>query len=108
MESTRDPGKAWEKTDPLSNGRELGLIQPTIFTHAGGKLQILCRSRQKQIVESWSEDGGRSWTAPQKTVLVNPNSGIDGVTLQDGSALLVYNHKSQGRSPLNVEVSGGG
>jgi predicted neuraminidase len=108
LESTRDLGKTWEKTEPLNDGRELGLIQPTIFTHAGGKLQILCRSRQKQIVESWSEDGGRTWTAPQKTALVNPNSGIDGVTLQDGRALLVYNHTPQGRSPLNVAVSGDG
>ena len=108
LESTRDLGKTWERTGPLNDGRELGLIQPTIFTHAGGKLQILCRSRQKQIVESWSEDGGRTWTAPQKTALVNPNSGIDGVTLQDGKALLVYNHTSQGRTPLNVAVSGDG
>jgi predicted neuraminidase len=108
LESTRDLGKTWEKTEPLNDGRELGLIQPTIFTHAGGKLQILCRSRQKQIVESWSEDGGRTWTPPQKSALVNPNSGIDGVTLQDGRALLVYNHTPQGRSPLNVAVSADG
>jgi predicted neuraminidase len=108
LESTRDLGKTWEKTEPLNDGNELGLIQPTIFTHAGGKLQILCRSRQKQVVESWSENGGRTWSPPQKMALVNPNSGIDGVTLQDGKALLVYNHTPQGRSPLNVAVSADG
>jgi predicted neuraminidase len=39
------------------------------------------------------------------TVLPNPNSGIDAVTLADGRQLLVYNHTTRGRSPLNVSVS---
>lgn len=39
------------------------------------------------------------------TELPNPNSGTDAVTLANGSHLLVYNHTSKGRSPLNVSVS---
>jgi predicted neuraminidase len=105
LEATSDFGKTWKKTGPINDGREMGLIQPTIFTHADGKLQILCRSRQKHVVESWSDDDGISWTPPRETLLVNPNSGIDGVTLADGRLLLVYNHTSKGRSPLNVAVS---
>ena len=108
LESTKDWGKHWEQTPPINNGRSLGLIQPTILRHPDGKLQILCRSRQKQIVESWSGDGGRNWTAPEKTLLVNPNSGIDGVTLRSGKHLLVYNHTDRGRSPLNVAGSDDG
>ena len=108
LERTGDLGKNWKKTAPLNDGRTLGLIQPTIFTHPQGKLQILCRSQQKYIVESWSDDDGLSWTAPRNTPLVNPNSGIDGVTLHDGKALLVYNHTERGRSPLNVAVSSDG
>ncbi|MFN0053727.1 MAG: exo-alpha-sialidase, partial [Planctomycetales bacterium] len=68
-------------------------------------LQILCRSRQKRIVEAWSRDGGLTWTPPESISLPNPNSGIDGVTLQDGRQLLVYNHTERGRSPLNVALS---
>jgi predicted neuraminidase len=39
------------------------------------------------------------------TVLPNPNSGIDAVTLADHRQLVVYNHTTNGRTPLNVAVS---
>src|SRR5262245_13229855 len=105
MEATRDGGKTWSSTGPLNDGRKLGAIQPTILQHGGGKLQILCRSRQGRIAEAWSEDGGKTWSEMKLTGLPNPNSGIHAVTLKDGRHLLVYNHTRRGRSPLNVGVS---
>jgi predicted neuraminidase len=105
MERAHDRLREWEKTDPLNDGTSLGLIQPTILIHPGGRLQVLCRSRQKRVMQLWSDNGGKTWTRPEPTELPNPNSGIDGVTLADGRHLLVYNHTERGRSPLNVALS---
>ncbi len=105
FESTRDGGLTWQATKPVNDGREIAAIQPAILVHGDGRLQALSRSRQGRIAEVWSEDGGKSWGRMTLTSLPNPNSGIDAVTLRDGRQLLVYNHASQGRWPLNVALS---
>ena len=105
FERTSDLGKTWQRTGPVNDGREFGAIQPSILVHDGLRLQALGRSRQRRIFQIWSEDAGRSWGPMSATVLPNPNSGIDAVTLADGRQLLVYNHTTRGRSPLNVSVS---
>ncbi len=114
FEFTRDLGRTWHKTEPINDGKEFGITQPTVFIHAGNRLQALFRSRQGLIVESWSNDQGRTWSRLAATSLPNPNSGIDGVTLRDGRHLLVYNHvvtpagKWGDRAPLNLAISSDG
>lgn len=105
LEQTADLGDTCTKAIPLADPRTLGAIQPSILTWPADKMQILCRSRQGKLAEAWSEDGGRSWGPMQLTQLPNPNSGIDAVMLREGVALLVYNHTSKGRSPLNLALS---
>jgi predicted neuraminidase len=105
FERTPDLGKTWSRTEPLNDGKEIAAIQPTILSHRDGRLQALCRSRQGRIYQAWSKDEGKTWSALERTELPNPNSGIDAVTLADGRQLLVYNHTTKGRSPLNVAVS---
>ncbi len=108
VERTSDSGKTWAKTDSLPDWNKFHVIQPTILTHDGGKLQMLMRSRQRKIVESWSSDGGLTWTPLAATALPNPDSGIDAVNLKDGRILLVYNPTGRGRSPLSVAISSDG
>jgi predicted neuraminidase len=38
----------------------------------------------------------------------NPDSGFDAVVLKDGMRLLIYNHSTTARTPLNVAVSDDG
>ena len=108
MESTRDLGVTWNKSEPLNGRAQFGAIQPTILVHRSGAIQILCRSRQKRITECWSTDGGKTWSAMKATPLPNPSAGIDAVMLKDGRALVVYNHTETARSPLNIAISSDG
>ena len=103
LEWTRDLGKTWQRTGVLNDGKTLHAIQPTILRLRGGGLQILCRGRRGSIEQAFEADG--RWSALEKSTLPNNNSGIDGVTLRDGRQLLVYNHTTRGRTPLNVSIS---
>jgi len=105
FERTSDLGRTWQSTGPVNDGLEFGAIQPSILLYGGGRLQAVGRTRQGRIFQIWSADYGRSWGSMSATVLPNPNSGIDAVTLADRRQLLVYNHTRNGRSPLNVAVS---
>lgn len=113
MEFTSDRGKTWERTEPLNDGTNVAAIQPSVLKHPGGKLQIVCRSKNKKILTAWSTDQGRNWSSLEPLSLPNPNSGIDAVTLKDGRHLLVYNHIEPSdewgsRNVLNVAISGDG
>jgi predicted neuraminidase len=105
---TRDEGKTWSSIGPLNDPSQFAVIQPAILVHSRSRIQILCRSKQKVIVESWSEDGGESWQPMCSTNLPNPDSGIDAVRLQDGRSLLVYNPTTRRRTPLSVAISADG
>ncbi len=114
FEKSSGPGEPWEVIGPINEGREFDAIQPSILTYPDGRMQVLCRTRQNVIAQSWSEDGGHTWSEMAATPLPNPNSGTDAVTLQDGRQLLVYNHTVRGkkfpagRSMLNLAVSADG
>jgi predicted neuraminidase len=110
MEFTPDRGLTWERTEAMNDGKKLSAIQPSILKHPGGKLQILCRSKNKYILSAWSTDNGKSWSNREPIDLPNPNSGTDAVTLKDGRHVLIYNHIKPNetwgdRNILNMAVS---
>ena len=99
---------SWERSKPLNDAKQFGAIQPTILMHSPTRIQILCRSRQQVITESWSEDGGKTWSAMTATTLPNPSAGIDSVQLGDGRFLLIYNPAAKGRDQLDIAISADG
>jgi alpha-L-rhamnosidase len=117
FEASSDKGKTWTKGLPINDGQTTSAIQPSVLAYPDGRLQALCRSKSRALMESWSKDGGKTWSPMQATALPNNNSGVDAVTLLDGRQLLVYNHvlpdsgarNGKGaRTPLNVAVSDDG
>jgi len=103
---------SWSRFQAIHPNSGFEVIQPTLLMHPGGQLQLLNRSKQGIIVETWSGDGGRTWSPFGASILPNPNSGIDGLSLKDKMHLLVYNHSGipkgkwgGNRYPLNLAAS---
>jgi predicted neuraminidase len=103
VETTDQDLKKWRKTKVDNNG--FNAIQPTVLFYKGGKIQMLCRSKEKRIVETWSKDKGKTWSPVKATTLINNNSGIDAVSLDNSLQLLICNPIERGRNKLNILAS---
>ena len=134
VERSTDDGRTWTKHGPIVVAPEFsamrrsasgspptnpaarvaedtyGIIQPTIVPLSKDRLRIFVRSGPSvgRICFADSIDGGVTWTNAKPTVLPNPNSGIDSVRLVDGRILMVYNHSTSDRTPLNIAISADG
>ncbi len=110
FEITRDLGKTWEVIGPINDAKNFNAIQPSLLFHADDRWQALCRTKEGVVGQAWSEDAGKTWGPFTATMLPNPNSGTDALTLADGRHLIVYNHTLKrmpfpaNRQMLNVAI----
>lgn len=114
FEISKDLGKTWEVIEPINDGTDFDAIQPSILTYEDGRMQVICRTKQEVLSQSWSSDKGRTWSKMTALDLPNPNSGTDAVTLKDKRQLLIYNHTTRkgdqpkDRNMLNLAISDDG
>ena len=129
IERSTDNGRTWTKHGPItvprpaqpapgaqappgvegafSWSRTHGIIQPSVVHMGGKRLRIYARATNDvgRICIADSADLGLTWSEARPINLPNPNSGIDAVRLKDGRYVLIYNHTTKGRSPLDLAVS---
>jgi alpha-L-fucosidase len=103
LETSDQELKNWERIN-LDNST-YQTIQPTILFHKNGNMQLLFRSKNKAIIESWSKNNGQTWSALTPTSLPNNNSGIDAVTLKNGDQALIFNPITKDRNKLGIALS---
>lgn len=106
VEWATDPWEmsTWKKSPALDNEASEGAIQPTLIK-TGESFRMLCRNQRRDTILTATSKDGMKWGPLTAIDLPNPNSGIDAVTLRDGSHLLIYNPTTAGRSPVSVAVS---
>jgi len=88
------------------NGRtgvSLGIIQPSLLVR-GGRVGAFCRSSHglQNVYYTETCQKGKVLITPEPTSFLNPNSGVDVVTIEDRT-FLVYNPSSASRQPLVVD-----
>lgn len=105
-----DEGKSWTMHDVPDS---IGAVHMNIVPLAGSDMVSFYRHRFAENVQrSRSEDGGRSWSAPEPTPLPNNNSSVQATRLASGEIAIVYNHASAAtsadrRTSLYDEIEGG-
>ncbi len=97
IERSTDRGASWQKIE-IPSPDSVKVIQPSLLVYPDGRIQALLRSNQDVLMESWSTDEGQSWSPVQASSVLNPNSGVDAVTLRSGLKLLVNNPMKSGDS----------
>jgi len=102
-----DGGANWRPSGRMATPDDSGCIQPTLIERENGSIIALLRTGGQggAIWRSVSDDGGETWSECVATGLPNPNSGIDALRLADGRVVVIYNHTTSGRTPLNLAIS---
>lgn len=95
VDRSTDQGKTWERTPYFEIDRNLipqeGIIQPTAWESAPGKVHLLIRSSAGKIARTDSNDGGKTWSQVYLTDLPNNNSAIEVAHLGGEKIALLYN-----------------
>jgi len=103
-----DGGRTWESSTPIGEG----VIQPTLWESAPGRVHMLARSACGVLCRSDSQDYGKTWAEVYRTAIPNNCSGIDLTALGDGTLVLLHNpsppdktHVWGVRTPLTLTLS---
>ena len=102
---TDDGGETWTTSEPLVGA---GNIQPTLVRRRDGAIVAYMRDNgppPKRVHTSLSRDDGVTWSPVVDTAIPNPGTGLEAISLKDGTWAMVYNDTERGRHSLAVSLS---
>lgn len=102
-----DAGQVIDKRR-MSSGRSA--IQPFVFVNDPQDASAYFRQARsaglpKQIPVSRTQNAGQSWQLSEDVAIANPNSAVTGLTLKNGTRILVLNNIETGRYRLALLMS---
>ena len=103
-----DGGKTWRLSDTLDIGRagdHDGAVEPAVIELKDGRLWMLIRTTRGQFWQSFSADGGMTWSAAGKTSIAASSAPGHVARLSDGRLALVWNPRHTGRRELRLALS---
>lgn len=105
MAISDDGGKNWRASEPIVG---LALNQPSVVRKKDGTLIAYMRSEGAMrgfTQTSVSSDDGESWSTAISIDVLNPNSSLEVIALQDGRWVMAFNDTPRGRANLTLALS---
>lgn len=103
-------GRVLDKQRLMAGGQ--GALQPVVLVRSEKEALVLNRyagrDAEKRVISLATNDGGRRWQAPQKSMLRNPDAALTALALDDGRLLAVLNDQEHGRASLSLMLSDDG
>jgi hypothetical protein len=112
-----DGGTTWRlgRGEAVLPGDLRGIAEPCVAEVTDNRLLMLSRTGAGCLCANWSEDGGETWSATERTPLTAACSPLTLYTLPDGRLIIFYNHAEPlypgaffPRNPLVYAVSADG
>lgn len=92
---TKDQGATWSE---IQVPNSVGAVHMQIRRLKNGSYLALYRSRWADNIYASRSQDGLNWSAPEPTILPNPNSGICFDVMPSGRVVLLYNDSSRAKA----------
>lgn len=106
--SSGDGGKSWQPSNALDiggAGDHDGALEPCVIELRDGRLWMIIRTTRRVFWESFSSDGGRTWSPARATAIDSTSAPAHVVRLADGRLGMAWNRAEGGRSLLHLALS---
>ena len=103
-----DGGKTWSLSNAIDiggAGDHEGALEPCVIELKDGRVWMLIRTSRKFFWESFSTDGGKTWSEAKATTIDATSAPGHLTRLTDGRIALVWNRADKGRTELHLALS---
>ena len=103
-----DGGRTWAPSNAVDiggAGDHDGALEPCVIALKDGRLWMLIRTTRKALWQSFSANGGRTWSAAEPTTIDSTGAPAHVARLADGRLAMAWNRAQGGRTRLHLALS---